>query len=416
MRILIVPDFLGWAFGAIAREIARWNPQYDCRIISLSYIRKFPERFSGASKGFDVIHYLVPGGLEQIRSILGDDSAYVASIHHVTEWEKVKDVALSDALMVESTEWADYVERQGIERSKMVLVPLGVDTDRFRPVEPSVKARARKRLCIPDGAFVIGSFGRQARDLSGRKGADTLIAAMESLSRRRRNIVLLAVGVGWLEIIERLRQCGIHVTNVTYAPDEMLPELYNVLDCYWITSRIEGGPLTLLESMSSEVTVVTTPVGMARDIVVDGRNALVAPKDDPDAFCEKTLALVESEELRRNLGKAGRKTVVAGYQWSQYAENIPMLYETALANHASCARTTPTEAERQSVFDSLKDDRNMRAEEEIAWIARMRDDGDIGLALRRQAGLWVRNPLSVQFPPLVSYLRDLAGAALRRHS
>ena len=61
--------------------------------------------------------------------------------------------------------------------------------------------------------------------------------------------------------------------------------MYQALDFYWVTARVEGGPVTLLEAMSAEVCCLTTAVGLAREIVNDGENAVLLPFNDPESFC-----------------------------------------------------------------------------------------------------------------------------------
>jgi len=45
LKVLIIPDSLNWILGKFAKEIARWNPQYDCLIIPSVYIKNHPAKF-----------------------------------------------------------------------------------------------------------------------------------------------------------------------------------------------------------------------------------------------------------------------------------------------------------------------------------------------------------------------------------
>jgi glycosyltransferase involved in cell wall biosynthesis len=88
-----------------------------------------------------------------------------------------------------------------------------------------------------------------------------------------------------------------------------LPALYHALDFYWVTSRIEGGPVPLLEAMSSEVCCLSTNVGLAREVVEHDVNALLLSMNDAGAFAEATLALWNDPERRAILGRAARETM-----------------------------------------------------------------------------------------------------------
>ena len=47
----------------------------------------------------------------------------------------------------------------------------------------------------------------------------------------------------------------------------MMNELYNILDLYLITSRLEGGPQALVECGQTKTPVISTDVGIARQIL-----------------------------------------------------------------------------------------------------------------------------------------------------
>ncbi|MGL6279764.1 MAG: glycosyltransferase, partial [Gaiella sp.] len=70
----------------------------------------------------------------------------------------------------------------------------------------------------------------------------------------------------------------------------------------------EGGPKSILESMASGVPFVTTAVGQATDLVVDGVNGLVAPVEDADALAAAVLRVRGDEALVAALRRAGRVT------------------------------------------------------------------------------------------------------------
>lgn len=74
--------------------------------------------------------------------------------------------------------------------------------------------------------------------------------------------------------------------------------------------------LKALQYMALEVSPVVSPVGVNTDIVSDGDNGLLASNEDE--WMEAIARLVESESLRRNLGKAARETVIERYSGQQW--------------------------------------------------------------------------------------------------
>ena len=66
-----------------------------------------------------------------------------------------------------------------------------------------------------------------------------------------------------------------------------------------------------LQYMALEIPTIMSPVGVNTEIIQDGENGFLADKEDE--WLEKLSLLIESEELRNTIGKAGRKTIVEKY-------------------------------------------------------------------------------------------------------
>jgi glycosyltransferase involved in cell wall biosynthesis len=98
-----------------------------------------------------------------------------------------------------------------------------------------------------------------------------------------------------------------------------LPDYYRALDLYVVTSREEGGPKALPESMASGVPLVTTRVGMAPDMIEDGKNGFLCEVEDVVALTERALELIRQPTRREQFMAEGLQTVRA-YEAKTLAE------------------------------------------------------------------------------------------------
>ena len=73
-----------------------------------------------------------------------------------------------------------------------------------------------------------------------------------------------------------------------------------------------------MESMASGIPLVTTKVGMAPDMVLDGFNAFMAPVDNVEELVSKIETLINSPQLRSKFVESGFVTVQK-YDWSVIA-------------------------------------------------------------------------------------------------
>ncbi|MBE0432952.1 glycosyltransferase family 4 protein [candidate division WOR-3 bacterium] len=88
----------------------------------------------------------------------------------------------------------------------------------------------------------------------------------------------------------------------------------------------EGLGVVLLEAMSCGKPVIASGVGGITDIVVDQRNGLLVPPADADALARAIMTLVKNDRLRREMGRAARKTVDEKFNWDKIVGDMLRLY------------------------------------------------------------------------------------------
>ena len=106
--------------------------------------------------------------------------------------------------------------------------------------------------------------------------------------------------------------------------------LYAATDVFLLTSRNEGTPVALIESLAAAVPGVSTDVGGVRDVIDSDRVGLVAPFGDARALADHVLALTSDPERRRRMGEAGRQTVSARYGLDRLLDDVEGLYRELL--------------------------------------------------------------------------------------
>jgi glycosyltransferase involved in cell wall biosynthesis len=203
----------------------------------------------------------------------------------------------------------------GIPEEKIIVIPLGVDLNIFKSVTAQTRQQVRRILNLPPAVTVIGSFQKDGRGWAAgtmpklEKGPDILVDTLSHLSHRKKIHVLLA-GPARGYVIKQLIARRIPHTYVGYHKSlTSIAPLYQAIDAYLITSRSEGGPLSLLEARASGVPVISTPVGMATDI------------SDPQIFVSQSFVSAElSELLLKAVTSAGKNSPdIQQYSWSVIA-------------------------------------------------------------------------------------------------
>ena len=82
-----------------------------------------------------------------------------------------------------------------------------------------------------------------------------------------------------------------------------LISLYHALDVYLITSREEGGPMGLLESIACGTPVASTNVGMASDIISDKITGVLADHIEVENIAKKVEYLINMSKKKKKSSK-----------------------------------------------------------------------------------------------------------------
>jgi glycosyltransferase involved in cell wall biosynthesis len=201
-----------------------------------------------------------------------------------------------------------------------VRIPIGVDTGYFTFADAAMRSAAKKRLGIPEDRLCIGSFQKdgvgwgEGMEPKLIKGPDVFLEAV-SLIARDRSVFVLLTGPARGYVKTGLERLGVPYRHVFLDDYLKIIECYHALDLYLMTSREEGGPKSIMESMSSGTPIVATRCGMAEDLLVDGTNGALAQVGDSGAVAARALELL-SDPVRLDtiLGQARRDVMACDWQ------------------------------------------------------------------------------------------------------
>ncbi len=340
LRVLLIVDSLYWVIGNFAKQIKTFPTPIHATICSQFSLRKTIKRFGNLSTPFDVIHFMNDMSFNPFEGKLPT----VTTFHHRDSKTKMQQFFESAAVMTVSKQWRDYLIEKGIPHEDIFQIPFGVDTNTFcQPKEGEIE-RIRTSLKIPVNALVIGFSGKPTSNCDGRKGLDCFSQGIHQLHSRHPNMATLLIGPGWHQFAKKLRNDGIFCTHISYKIDhKQIAQLYRALDIFWVTSRIEGGPVPLLEAMASGLPCISTPVGAALDLIESEKNGFFVPFNSPEEFVKISLDLLNDRILKKRIGKEARQTIVQKRQWNQSKEKVTHLYECAIQKfHSRQAKEQPT--------------------------------------------------------------------------
>ncbi len=185
----------------------------------------------------------------------------------------------ADLIIVNSEAGRQYHIAHGYDDARMMVIPNGIDTNRFRP-DVEARRRLRTQWQIGDHEFTIGLVGR----IDAMKDHPTFLHAAADLARERADVHFVCVGAGPVSYTAEMQALGFSLglggrLLWTGAASDMLGA-YNALDLLASSSYGEGFSNAIGEAMACGVPCVVTDVGDSARIV--GETGLVVPpKDHP---------------------------------------------------------------------------------------------------------------------------------------
>lgn len=208
------------------------------------------------------------------------------------------------------------------------IVPPGVDTERFHPLDTAERNAARERLGLPVDAQIIAAVSR----LVPRKGFDTAIRAVATLSRSHPDAVLAIAGGGRED--ERLRALarGLRapVIFLGRVPFDDLPLVFGCADIFtmlcrnrWGGLEQEGFGIVFVEAAACGVPQVAGKSGGAAEAVAHGETGFVIdPPDDVAAAAAAFRQLLDDDALRASMSKASRVRAVEHFSYDMLAKRL----------------------------------------------------------------------------------------------
>lgn len=242
------------------------------------------------------------------------------------EWRlKRRSYRKSGLIVVTPSRWLyDQAKESLLGAHDIHLIPHGVDTEVFRPLE---KDEARDRLGIPPGKQVLLCAMEDMR--RPLKGADLLVDALAKLDPAvAGNCLLLFFGRSDPGILARV---PIPVIDLGYLHRDAEKVIaYSAADLVINPTRAESFGLVVLESMACGLPVVSFAAGGVPELVAHGATGCLAEPEDPTGLAGGISSLLANPASRREMGNAARERACRIYPIEHQIERYLDLYRSLL--------------------------------------------------------------------------------------
>lgn len=250
---------------------------------------------------------------------------------------------VSRVLAISSVIRDNVIATTPVAPDRVVTLYDAVDTTVFSP-EAVDRPKMRKQFGYDDSAIVVGFVGR----FSPGKGHEELLAAADLIRRERPDVRFLIVGEA--SFGEQQYERHVRRTAHTLGLEQIMtfagfrkdiPAVMSCFDVLAFPSHAESFGVVLIEAMAMERAVVSTNCDGVLDIVVDGVTGLYVPPRNAGELARALLRLIDDEDLRVSMGKAGRERVLQLFDQTRQIGQIEEIYHEVLREHRLTSRHLP---------------------------------------------------------------------------
>ena len=159
---------------------------------------------------------------------------------------------------------------QTLTEKEIISIPLWINQNNWFFIEK--KDNLRKEFNLNESDYLIGSYQRdtEGHDLISPKlikGPDIFLKIVEEICNSNKNAKVVLAGNRRNYLIKNFENKSIPYVYFEMVDLPTLNKLYNILDIYIVSSRVEGGPQAIVECALTKTPIVSTDVGVASEIL-----------------------------------------------------------------------------------------------------------------------------------------------------
>ena len=243
----------------------------------------------------------------------------------------------ADALITLGKNMKKEIVSRGFDEKKVIVIPNGVDTEKFKPIAPDLNLKERLKLKNKKIIAYIGSIQKI-------EGIEVLIHAIAQVKKKFKEIVLLLIGSSFKdykkELIDLSKKLGTEssVHFIGRIQRDFIRNYYSIVDIIVIPRKNTRvcrlvTPLKQLEAMAMEKVVITSDLPALREMIKPGISGDVFEAENANDLANKILFYLTDQIERDKLSIKARVYVQNNYDWNKIVFKYRDIYNHVLVKN-----------------------------------------------------------------------------------
>ncbi len=208
----------------------------------------------------------------------------------------------------------------GITTNRIIYLPNSIDVNSFYP-----KGEKEDNLLLYLGRIVPV------------KGLHVLLESLRYIKQSTHLVIVGPIGdfkyyQDIMEHIERENRKGKHkITYLGTVPQPELMKTYQKSSIFILPSFWEAFPVVILEALSCETPVITTPVGGNPEVIRNFENGILVPVNNPLKLAEAINFMLDNKDNITKMGRKGRELVTKNFSVEVIAKRLRKIYQEIIS-------------------------------------------------------------------------------------
>lgn len=308
-------------------------------------VSSVPAMLSAKALNCDIIHLLnvTKEIFSATRSLLRIKKTCIAHLYHSSHpfFSRTSfklrllliKLGIFDYIFCSNRSLVNYLMEKGLSADRVHYVPCPVDTDMFKPRNTG---KLRETYGFSHDAPIIAYVGA----IDPNRGFYILFKAFKEVLKEHPKALLYVChprrkeGKNFYAPLYRFARRKFSDNIIIEGPNPKIEETYSLADVialpfkepYWIMDP----PLVLLEAMASGTPIVTTPVGMIREIGKDGENMVFSHLGDSDSLSKAIKYVLRNQDEAEKIGLSARETAKTQFSQEVVGKMLDRAYKEIL--------------------------------------------------------------------------------------
>lgn len=256
--------------------ITEINESWVVDKIRKEFIKNYENYCTQDIKTADIVWIIAPWTISRTFLAKIRNKKVICSIYHLDEFKK-NSIDLKNFYKIDKyVDVYHTISRKSLNQLErftekpIFQIPFWVNTDEFYKINK--KEELRSKYDFNSNCYLVGSFQRDSEGGNTSlpkliKGPDIFLEIIKKMNSEIKNLNVILAGKRRNYLLDNLSKAGIKYRYFEMISTQELNELYNILDLYIVSSRLEGGPQAITECATIEVPIVSTNVGVAPQIL-----------------------------------------------------------------------------------------------------------------------------------------------------